>query len=130
MFFHGIYYQYIRMQYPILTPRRTLKDKNKKQLEDRKHLIEKFGLEPVHLLENSSNYSILNCLRSCFEFGDTIFVFERLSQPYWQLSRNEVAVPLIDLRAARWIATSNESAYSWLRKRFPTIPVVHFCRKR
>jgi len=98
MFYHGINREYVYRDYPILSPRRHVSAKSDKQLQDRFHLLEQFGLEPVHLLEASDAFPEERCLQACQAFGDTIFAFSRLPDPVWQLSRHEVGVPVLDLR--------------------------------
>jgi len=103
MFYHGINREYVYHSYPILSPRRRVTEKKEEQLADRIHLIEQFGLEPVHLLEASEEYPEERCIEACLRFGDTVFAFSDLPDPLWQLSRHEVGVPALDLRDCRQI---------------------------
>jgi len=98
MFYHGIYWEYIQKEYPILSPRRRVSRKRGDERMDRMHLLESFGLEPVHLLEESDSYPELRCVRECLAFGDTVLAFPRLPEPMWQLSPHEVGVEVLDLR--------------------------------
>lgn len=123
MYFHGIDYRFVELQYPVLSPRLTLRDKKPEQKEDRQHLFERFGLEPVHLLKSSKTYTVLECLRACFSFGDTVFAFHDLPLPTWKLSKHEFGVEAIDLRRALWVATANESVVASLRTHFQ-IPIL------
>lgn len=127
MFFHGIDYEYAIKQYPILSPRMTVANKKtEEQLADRRHLIEQFGFEPVHLLESERNYSILSCILSCLSFGDTVFAFRNIPLPIWQLSVHEVAVPCLDLRQCRWIVTRNRVIRPHVIQKFKVpVFVVH-----
>jgi hypothetical protein len=120
MFYHGINWEHVRNVYPILSPRRGVSRKRGTQLADRCHLLEQFGLEPVHLLEASEEYSPLRCIRECFAFGDTVFAFDRLPQPLWQLSRHEVGVEVLDLRTCRHLYTTREDADT--HALFPEVP--------
>ncbi|WP_139491546.1 hypothetical protein [Brevibacillus dissolubilis] len=121
MFYHGIKKEYVYQHYPILSPRRSVSKKDKEQLQDRQHLIEKFGCEPIHLLEESPDYPRVRCVVECLHFGDTVFAFSRLSDPLWQLSKHEVGVPILDLNEAVAIyLTSNDLQ---LRTLFGNIPI-------
>jgi hypothetical protein len=124
MFYHGINWEYARNDFPILSPRRSASRKRGKQLADRFHLLEQFGLEPVHLLEASEEYSPLRCIRECLAFGDTVFAFERLPQPLWQLSRHEVGVEVLDLRTCCHLYTTREDADP--RALFPEVPCTRW----
>lgn len=123
MFFHGIDYEYAIKQHPILSPRMTVTNKKiEEQLADRRHLIEQFGFEPVHLLESGPNYTVLSCILSCLSFGDTVFAFRNIPLPRWQLSAHEVAVSCLDLRQCRWIVTRNRLTKPLLMQKFE-VPV-------
>ncbi|OEF99984.1 hypothetical protein BHF71_06840 [Vulcanibacillus modesticaldus] len=126
MFFHGINYQHMLFQYPILSPRLTIKRQKMEQKKDRIHLVERFGFEPVHFLESSDTYSIQNCLESCFSFGNVVVVFKELPLPMLQLSKNEVGVPAIDLRLADYFVVETLKLMSDLRKIFPKTPIFYF----
>lgn len=106
MFYHGIHREYVYQQFPILSPRRCISHKDERQLSDRRHLIRKFGLEPIHLLESSENYPDDDCIQACFSFGDTVFGFPALEDPLWQLSTHEIGVTVLDLRASTIVYTS------------------------
>jgi hypothetical protein len=128
LIFHGIDFEYVLEQYPVLSPRLSVNRKNKTQLEDRRHLIEQFGLEPVHLLESCSDYSMLRCIRECLEFGDSVFAFRSLPLPVWRLSQHELGVSCLDLRRCCLIVTCNDRFYSQLRTLFDA-PVL-ICKRR
>ena len=98
MFFHGINWEYVKGEYPLLSPRRTVSRKRHAQMMDRLHLVQQFGLEPIHLLESDEDYSDEECVHACLAFGDTVFAFARLPLPLWQLSQHEVGVEVLDLR--------------------------------
>lgn len=85
---------------------------------DRLHLLQQFGLEPVHLLESDESYPDERCIRECLAFGDTVFAFEQLSLPMWQLSRHEVGVEVLDLRTCSAIYTkrNDTKVEDWFRK--------------
>jgi hypothetical protein len=122
MFYHGINWEYVRKEYPILSPRRGVSRKRGDQLKDRQHLLEKFGLEPVHLLEASEQYPPRRCIRECLAFGDTVFAFPELPEPLWQLSRHEVGVEVLDLRnCCRIYTTRADTEPSSL---FPQVEIV------
>ena len=120
MFYHGIKWEYVCREYPLLSPRRTVNRKKQEQLLDRLHLIQQFGLEPIHLLESDGTYPPSRCIQECLAFGDTVFAFERLSLPMWQLSRHEVGVEVLDLRTAVYIFTNRIETK--VEKLFPGIP--------
>jgi len=98
MFYHGIKWENVCREYPLLTPRRAIRSKRQEQLLDRLHLLQQFGLEPIHLLEADETYPPERCIQECLAFGDTVFAFARLSLPMWQLSRHEIGVEVLDLR--------------------------------
>jgi len=124
VFFHGIKWEYVREAYPLLSPRRSVSRKRGDQLADRLHLLQQFGLEPVHLLEEGADYPPERCVRECFCFGDTVFAFERLEGPLWQLSRHEVGVEMLDLRTCVRIYTKRADAAAEIRGLFPDVPVI------
>jgi hypothetical protein len=124
VFFHGIKWEYVREAYPLLSPRRSVSRKRGDQLADRLHLLQQFGLEPVHLLEEGADYPPERCVRECFCFGDTVFAFERLEGPLWQLSRHEVGVEVLDLRTCVRIYTKRADAAAEIRELFPDVPVI------
>lgn len=110
MFYHGINWEYVLQQYPVLSARRTVSDKGPEQRNDRKHLLERIGMEPVHLLEERESFGKETCIEECLRYGDTVFAFEKLPGPLWQLSPQEVAVPVLDLRLARIVYVTDERA--------------------
>ncbi|WPS89032.1 hypothetical protein SMD22_08765 [Brevibacillus halotolerans] len=122
MFYHGIHDKYVIEHYPILSPRRTAPYKHGKDLADRMHLIEQFGLEPIHLLEESREYSQDICLRECCRFGNMVFSFQSLPTPAWQLSKHEIGVPILDLRKTVAIYATQE--HESIKNLFPAIPYV------
>lgn len=122
MFYHGINREYVYKHYPILSPRKGVSSKSGSQLKDRQHLLELFGLEPIHLLEESSDYPKERCIAECLQFGDTVFAFATLPEPLWQLSRHEVGVTVLDLRRTRQIYTRCHDGE--LDKLFPGIPQI------
>ncbi|MGD8188746.1 hypothetical protein ACQCN2_01980 [Brevibacillus ginsengisoli] len=103
MFYHGINREYIHQQYPVLSPRRSVSQKNQEERLDRQHLIEKLGIEPIHLLESSQDYPKERCIEVCLEFGDTVLEFASLPDPMWQLSRHEVGTIVLDVRKATMV---------------------------
>ena len=125
MFFHGIDYEYLLIQYPVLSPRLTVHRQNTIQKKDREHLLEQFGFEPVHFLESSSTYSVIECLHSCFSFGNVVFAFTSLPQPMIQLSNHEVGVPVVDTRQAKAIFVQNRQFIRKLKKHYKSIPVFY-----
>jgi hypothetical protein len=125
LFFHGIDYIYAMKQYPVLSPRLSIGQKSATQMKDRRHLIEQFGLEPVHMLQNSKSYSMLRCIQACLNFGDTVFVFQSLPLPIWRLSSHEIGVTSLDLRKACWLVTHDTENYRNLKREFET-PVLLF----
>ncbi|WP_400164227.1 hypothetical protein ACAF76_015110 [Brevibacillus sp. TJ4] len=106
MFYHGINWVYVKREYPLLSPRRTVGGKRRDQLLDRLHLVQQFGLEPIHLLEADENYPPERCIQACLAFGDTVFAFAQLPHPIWQLSAHEVGVEVLDLRTCNHIFTN------------------------
>lgn len=125
MFFHGIDYEYMLYQYPILSPRLSIMRQNKNQRLDRKHLLKKFGFEPVHFLESSKEFTIEQCLSSCFSFGNVVFAYDELGLPILQLSVNEVGVPVANLKKATLIFVQDKKLIKPLIKLFPSIPVLY-----
>lgn len=124
MFYHGIKWEYVWRQYPILSPRRSVGEKKKEQRQDRLHLLQQFGVEPIHLLEAGDDYPADRCLRECSVFGDTVFEFDRLRLPVWQLSPHEIGVEVLDLRTCtRIYVTGNPTNVADL---FPGIPCIHY----
>ncbi|UFJ39115.1 hypothetical protein LOK74_13630 [Brevibacillus humidisoli] len=105
MFYHGIDREYVYKHFPILSARRSVSAKRDEQLADRRHLLQQFGLEPVHLLEAADDYPPHRCVEECFAYGDTVFAFQTLEAPFWQLSVREVGVPILDLRRVDAIYT-------------------------
>ncbi len=103
MFFHGIKLAFLIKQFPFLNPDAHISSKSDLQLKDRLHLIQKFGLEPVHLLESSSTYSMTRCLKECFGFGEIVFAFRKLDPPILQLSRHELGVNWLDVRSCSYV---------------------------
>ncbi|MFE4199072.1 hypothetical protein [Aneurinibacillus aneurinilyticus] len=131
MFFHGIPLPYLRLQYPVLSPRQSAGKKSREQLNDRTHLIERFGLEPVHLLEYRRNdYTLQDCLEACFRFGDVVFAFRHVPLPIWQLSRHEIGVPALSLNRTRWIFTMRTEYRTELQAMFPAVPIFLLCEQK
>lgn len=124
MFFHGMNYEYLLYQYPVLSPRLTILRQNNTQKLDRKHLLQRYGFEPVHFLESSPEYSVSECLEECFEFGDVVLVYNALPKPILQLSSHEVGVAVIDTREANYIAIRDKSSLTRLHKLYPYIPIL------
>lgn len=124
MFFHGIDLKYLLYQYPILSPKNTVGRKNKKQLADREHLIERFGFEPVHFLENNYDYPFSECIYSCFNFGSVVIGFKELPMPILKLSVHEYGVSEIDVRTAELIFVKDDGLKNDLRRIFPKIPIA------
>lgn len=122
MFFHGINWEYVKREYPVLSPRRTVSQKKQDQWLDRIHLIQQFGIEPIHLLEADEEYSSLRCMEECYAFGDTVFAFEKLTPPMWQLSSHEIGVEILDLRTSKRIYTFRTG--SKVEEWFPGIPCI------
>lgn len=122
MFYHGIKWEYVWREYPLISPRRTVKSKKQEQLLDRLHLMQQFGLEPIHLLESDETYPPSCCIQECLAFGDTVFAFERLRLPMWQLSSHEVGVEVLDLRTCVYIFTSIHEAK--VEVLFPGVPCL------
>jgi hypothetical protein len=124
MFFHGIPLTYLYIQYPVLSSRQSTGHRTKEQSEDRKHLIERFGLEPVHLLEyRRHDYGLQDCLKACFGFGDVVFAFRSVPLPMWQISRHEIGVPALSLHRVRWIFVLRSDYQKELQALFPTVPI-------
>ncbi|USG64235.1 hypothetical protein NDK47_19025 [Brevibacillus ruminantium] len=121
MFYHGIDWEYVEKEYPLLSPRRNVSRKHAGQLADRVHLLEQFGVEPVHLLEEGPDFSAERCITECLVFGNTVFAFERIGEPYWQLSNHEVGIETLDLRKCSLIITSESS--SKVQVLFRDIPI-------
>lgn len=128
MFFHGIDKEYVYPYFPILSARRSVSKKNAEQLADRRHLIRQFGLEPIHLLEAAADYPPERCISECLAFGDTVFAFSALTPPFWQLSRREIGVPVLDLRSA--IAIYTTEVDQRLAELFADIPIYLLPGKR
>lgn len=125
MFFHGIDCQFVVKQYPVLSPRCHTYDRTRVQQADRRHLIRRFGFEPVHLLEsNPVDYPAGECIRECLRFGDTVFSFSELPLPIWQLSRHEVGVQMLDLTSCHLIYTVDRRNITTLRKLFRHTPLA------
>jgi len=122
MFFHGINWEYVIREYPVLSPRRTVSQKKQEQLLDRIHLIQQFGIEPIHLLEAADGYPEERCIQECLAFGDTVFAFQTLPLPMWQLSRHEVGIEVLDLRTCCRIYSYR--AVSHVEEWFPGIPCI------
>lgn len=122
MYYHGIKREYAYQQYPVLSPRRSVAEKGKNQRQDRRHLLELVGLEPIHLLEEGPDFPAERCVRECFAFGDAVFAFDFLPDPLWQLSRHEVGVPVLDLRTCQTIYLQEPD--DRISRLFPRIPVV------
>ena len=123
MFFHGIDLKYLLKQYPILYPDGNVSTKRKEQLNDRNHLIQKFGFEPIHLLESNDQYSMKKCLKECIHFGEVVFAFKKLDSPIWQISLHEIAVPVLDVRTCHCIFTRKREVMEEIGKMFPDKPL-------
>ncbi|MFS0555215.1 hypothetical protein [Brevibacillus sp. 179-C9.3 HS] len=123
MFYHGIMWEYVTREYPVLSPRRTVRMRGKEQLLDRIHLFQQFGLEPVHLLEADEHYHAARCIQECLAFGDTVFAFDRIPFPMWQLSKHEIGVEVLDLRTCKAIYTIRHETK--VEEYFPGIPCFH-----
>jgi hypothetical protein len=128
MFFHGINFKYITQQYPYFNPDSQVSHKSETQLADRKHLIEQFGFEPIHLLESTSNYSVTTCLRECFQFGNVVFAFLKLKMPFWQISLHEIAICGLDVRDCRYIFVQEDYLKEKLIKFFPDKQMIIYTR--
>lgn len=120
MFYHGIMWEYVVREYPVLSPRKVVKKHGTKQLLDGIHLFQQFGLEPVHLLEDDEHYPAKRCIQECLAFGDTVFAFERVHMPMWQLSKHEIGVEVLDLRTCQAIYTIRHDTK--VEDYFPGIP--------
>ncbi len=129
MYFHGIYYHYLLYQYPVLSPRLTILRQNEKQRKDRKHLLERFGFEPVHFLESSNSYSKQECITSCFSFGNVIIAYKHLPLPMLQLSVHEVGVPVIDVRQADYIIVKQDKLIKDIRRICSNKPIFYLTNK-
>jgi hypothetical protein len=123
VFYHGIDWVYVKKEYPLLSPRRNVSRKRPEQLADRVHLLQQFGVEPVHLLEEGPDFPAERCIRECLAFGDTVFAFKEVSSPLWQLSCHEVGVEVLDLRKCSLIFTRETSAN--VQVLFPDVPVLY-----
>jgi len=121
MFYHGIKVEYVYKDFPILSSRRNVSNKSKQQLLDRKHLLEQFGLEPIHLLEAQGDYPKERCLEECFAFGDVVFEFPSLDEPMWQLSQHEIGVAILPLQKAAAIYLRHEQP--GMKNLFPNTPM-------
>lgn len=115
MFFHGIDLKYLKKQYPFLYPEANTSSKNKTQLKDRKHLVERFGLEPVHLLESSKSYPMKRCVLECLSFGEVVFAFREINDFFIQLSLHEIGVPFLDVRKCNIIFVKSDHLIQDLR---------------
>lgn len=124
MFYHGIHWEYVKREYPLLSPRRTVSRKRTDQVLDRLHLVQQFGLEPIHLLESDADYPPERCIQECLSFGDTVFAFAQLPLPIWQLSSHEVGVEVLDLRTCSQIYTRESIGEA--ADLFPGIPCIRF----
>lgn len=124
LFFHGIDFKYVINQYPVLSPRCSTNGKTSEQLADRRHLIEQFGFEPVHLLESSGkSYPPSTCVKECLHYGGTVFSFSYLPIPYWQLSLHEIGVQTLDLRTCHSIYTLEPRWIKEIKNHFPNKPI-------
>lgn len=132
MFVHGIPFRYVPHHYPILTASHISQSRSHDQLKDAQHLIDQFGFEPVHFLRVQSHYSLRHCFEACFQYGDTLFVFNSLPFPRIQLSPHEWGVYQVDLRDAFFVASCLPYAESWLQMHMPQLPFFFLrgCSKR
>ncbi|MBO8164506.1 MAG: hypothetical protein H0Z34_12400 [Brevibacillus sp.] len=121
MFYHGINREYVYKYFPVLSARRSVSQKNDTQLADRRHLLELIGLEPIHLLEADADFPPQRCIKECLAYGDTVFAFQTLDLPFWQLSRREIGIPVLDLRRAAAVYT--RCADQSLRDLFQGVPI-------
>ena len=128
MFYHGIKVEYVYKDYPILSSRRSVSSKDERQLLDRKHLLDQFGIEPIHLLESSADYSRERCLTECLAFGDVVFEFDTLEDPIWQLSAHEIGVPILPLSNANSIYVLDYDKR--MKELFPNIPFYLVSQQR
>jgi len=124
MFFHGIDLKYLKKEYPFINPEASVTSKKPKQLEDRRHLVERFGFEPVHLLESTKTYPMRHCIKECLSFGDVILAYVELTEPFLQLSEHEIGVTYLDTRRCRYIFTSKEKARA-IRDLGFTQPIIY-----
>lgn len=108
--------RFLAKQFPYLNPDAHVSSKQGDQLADRIHLIEKFGLEPVHLLESSPQYPVSKCLRECFSFGDVVLAFLKLNQPIIQLSKHELGVPYLDVRSCQYVFVCNKGYMDFFKE--------------
>lgn len=115
MFFHGIDLKFLKKQYPFLYPEANISSKNLTQLKDRKHLVERFGLEPVHMLESATSYSTKECVQECLSFGEIVFGFRVVTEPFFQLSMHEIGVPFLDVRRCNILFVKSVSLIQELR---------------
>lgn len=124
VFFHGIDLKFLKKQYPFLYPEANISSKNPTQLEDRKHLVERFGLEPVHLLESSPSYPVKKCVMECLSFGEVVFAFRALTDVFFQLSQHEIGVPFLDVRRCSHIFVKSDHLIQELRKMQFLQPII------
>lgn len=124
MFFHGIPAQYVPDDL-YLSPRRTILNKGREQLQDRRGLIRRFGFEPVHLFESSPDFPVSDCVRNCLRYGNVIFLFRSLPLPFWQISHHEIGVQSLDLKEAKAVLLSPQvdKNMDWLKQL--SCPVLH-----
>lgn len=124
LFFHGIKYEHLLEQYPILNPLHPKTEDTTIQKSDREGLIELYGFEPIHLLKVSKNFPIKNCIKSCFVFGDVILIYHFLPKHILRLSENERGVSTIDVRNANKIIVYKKELIPKLKEFIKNKPII------
>ncbi|GGE18149.1 hypothetical protein GCM10011571_19960 [Marinithermofilum abyssi] len=125
VYFHGIPFVHLAKQFPVLNPGRPQKRKPPSKRKDARHLTERIGFEPVHLLKASPAYPARRCLDECFQYGDTVLVFQDLPFPRVQLSDHEWGVRHLDSRQAIWIMTKRAWGAVWIRRHLPEVSLLY-----
>lgn len=128
LFFHGINYEYLEEQYPYLNPRIARKKQDFSQRQDSEKLIKQFGFEPVHFISSNEDYSISECLKICFKFGNVVLIYNYLPRLKIYLSKNEVGVPVIDVRNVNKLVIYEKKLIPKLRKFIKNTP-IHLIEK-
>ncbi|OEF98268.1 hypothetical protein [Desulfuribacillus alkaliarsenatis] len=123
MYFHGIKAEYLQFHFPIINPVHSEHRRSSMQLTDGQKLKERFGFEPVHLLQSSDALSKRSCIKQCSRFGDTVFVFENISLPILYLSKHERGVAVLDLRDAIYCYTTKMMNANLIKKYLPNLPI-------
>ncbi|PTX59346.1 hypothetical protein C8P63_11241 [Melghirimyces profundicolus] len=124
MFLHGIPYVHLVKQFPVLEADGKKDRKSASQKSDARHLVRQMGFEPIHLLRTGPGYALVECVRECLRYGDTVLAFSGLPYPRIQLSRHEWGVPRLEMGCASWILTTRDSAAGWLKRHLPRVPVL------